>query len=170
MREESIQSNVIVTDNNKESKSKLLRLARMFNNFYFDGKKIRKKCLNCLIHIFLISGYRSNDYKPLFCQGHHIGLVSRQVETELIPYQDIFVIHPGKIDLCPGLTSHKDISAQVESVLVSLKEKNIFSALKGWRNETYDIRPTFGQPPLFAMERAATCLFGLRQYGVDVNG
>ena len=42
MREESIQSNVIVTDNNKESKSKLLRLARMFNNFYFDGKKIRK--------------------------------------------------------------------------------------------------------------------------------
>ena len=23
---------------------------------------------------------------------------------------------------------------------------------------------------LFAMERSATCMFGLRQYGVDVNG
>ena len=71
-------------------------------------------------------------------------------------------------------------------------------ALRGWRNETYDICAQYGQPgnflkkyeqvctimfkkgmwfqvfifilALFAMERSATCMFGLRQYGVDVNG
>ena len=31
-------------------------------------------------------------------------------------------------------------------------------------------RAQYGQVPMFAMERSATCMFGLRQYGVDVNG
>ncbi len=119
---------------------------------------------------FYILGYKSNDYKPLFCQGHHIGLVSRDVEVELLPYNDIFVIHPTKIDLCPGIISYEEISAQVARVLSALREKNKFTALKGWRNETFEIKPSYGQPALFAMERAATCMFGLRQYGCDVNG
>lgn len=113
---------------------------------------------------------KSNDYKPLFCQGYHIGLVSRDVEVELLPFRDTFVIHPTKIDLCPGLVTYDEITAQVAVSLQALRQRNIFTALKGWRNETFDIRPTYGQPALFAMERAATCMFGLRQYGVDVNG
>jgi len=141
--------NTAFPDHNKGSK--LLRLARSFNNFYF-------------------SGYQSKEYRPLFCQGHHMGLVSRDVEVELLNFQDVFVIHSDRIDLCPGVTGYEEISAQVASVLRLLREKNIFIALKSWRNETYDIRPHYGQPPLFAMERAATCIFGLRQYGVDVNG
>lgn len=134
-----------------EGGSKLVKLARSFNNFYFNG-------------------YKSGDYKPLFCQGHHIGLVSRDVERELLPFQDIFVNYPTKIEICPNCTDYHDITAQVAKVLQSLREKNIFTALKGWRNETFEIRPSFGQKPLFAMERAATCMFGLRQYGIDVNG
>lgn len=96
--------------------------------------------------------------------------MSHEVEKELLPYPAVFVIAPDKIDLCPGLIGYDEISSQVDGVLRSLRDKNIFTALRGWRNETYDIRSQYGQPPLFTMERAATCMFGLRQYGVDVNG
>ena len=151
MREDK-NINTLVNSHGHGKGSKLLRLARSFNNFYFNG-------------------FRSqDDYKPLFCQAHQIGLISKDVEIQLLSFQDVFVIHPDRIDLCPGLSGYEEISAQVDSTLRLLREKNCFNALKGWRDETYDIRPCFGQPPLFAMERAATCIFGLRQYGVDVNG
>jgi hypothetical protein len=42
-------------------------------------------------------------------------------------------------------------------VLRTIRQKNVLVALKGWRNECYEIRPTFAEPPLFKMERSATC-------------
>ena len=51
------------------------------------------------------------------------------------------------------------ISANINRVLEDLRDspKHDFIALKGWRNECYNIRPTFSAPPLFKMERSATC-------------
>ena len=53
------------------------------------------------------------------------------------------------------------ISANIHNVLVELRDspKHDFIALKGWRNECYNIRPTFSSPPLFKMERSATCKY-----------
>ena len=82
----------------------------------------------------------------------------------------MFYVQNDKIEVCPNLVQYNDITNKVEEVLFKLKEKNIFSTLKGWRDEKYEIRPRFGQVPLFAMERAATPMFGLLQYGVDLNG
>lgn len=135
----------------EQQTSTLLNLARSFNNFYFNGLK-------------------STGYKPLFCQGHQIGLVPKDVEAELEPFTEVFTIDSTKVQICPKLQDYQEISAQVDNVLQNLRSKNKFKALRGWRNETYEIKPTFGSPALFKMERAATCMFGLRQYGVDING
>jgi len=133
------------------SESSLLTLAKKFNNFYFNG-------------------LYSNNFKPLFCQGHQIGLVSPEVENHISSCHEVFEISPDKIEICPGLCQYDEISAQIASALSDLRQKKVFTALEGWRNETYEIKPSFGQKSLFAMERSATCLFGLRQYGVDING
>mgnify|MGYP001167012368 FL=1 len=133
------------------SPSRLIQLARKFNNFYLEG-------LN------------NKDFKPLVCQGHQIGLVSKNVENELLTFPQVFYIHPDQIEICPDLTDYEDITNKIENVLTSLRCQDKFSTLKGWRNERYEIRPRFGSPALFAMERAATPLFGLLQYGVDLNG
>ena len=51
----------------------------------------------------------------------------------------------------------------------SLKKKDIFNCLRGWRSETFDIRSSMGQPPLFAMERSAMPLFGFLEYYISIN-
>jgi hypothetical protein len=40
----------------------------------------------------------------------------------------------------------------------------------GWRGELYPVNRRFGEPPLFLTERAATPLFGILSYGINVNG
>ena len=55
-------------------------------------------------------------------------------------FQDVFAIHKDKIEVCPGLKSYDDITEKVAAVLQSLKKKDVFKALNGWKNETFDIR------------------------------
>eukprot|EP00096_Caligus_rogercresseyi_P013649 TRINITY_DN6275_c0_g1_i1.p1 TRINITY_DN6275_c0_g1~~TRINITY_DN6275_c0_g1_i1.p1 ORF type:complete len:243 (+),score=46.57 TRINITY_DN6275_c0_g1_i1:1568-2296(+) len=62
--------------------------------------------------------------------------------------------------------------AEVVSVLRDIRAQHPeLSALQGWRNENYEIKASFSdEVPLLKMERSATCLFGIRQYGIDING
>jgi hypothetical protein len=39
-----------------------------------------------------------------------------------------------------------------------------------WRNETFDVAPRWGEPPLFRLDRGAVPFFGVRAYGVHLNG
>ena len=80
------------------------------------------------IFVFVL-GYRSNNYKPLYCQGHHIGLVAKEIEQELMPYQDVFAVQSDKIDLCPNVIGYDEVSAQVDIVLRLLRDKNLFQVL-----------------------------------------
>ncbi len=42
--------------------------------------------------------------------------------------------------------------------------------IRGWRDELYPLGPAFDAPPLLLIERAAAPYFGMRSYGVHVNG
>ena len=55
-------------------------------------------------------------------------------------------------------------------MLRKLSTDTRFPCLKGWRDECYEIGATFGNQPFFQIERAAAPLFGIRKYGVHING
>ncbi len=42
--------------------------------------------------------------------------------------------------------------------------------LEHWRDELYAVKESFAQEPVFLIERAATPFFGIRAYGVHING
>lgn len=42
--------------------------------------------------------------------------------------------------------------------------------IKGWRDEIYPLGQAFDAPPALLLERAAAPYFGMRSYGVHVNG
>ena len=39
-----------------------------------------------------------------------------------------------------------------------------------WRNETFDVMTRWGEKPLFRLDRGAVPFFGVRAYGVHLNG
>ena len=42
--------------------------------------------------------------------------------------------------------------------------------LPKWRNETFDVAPRWGERPIFRLDRGAVPFFGVRAYGVHLNG
>lgn len=136
--------------------SKLIRLAKKFNRCY-------------------LGSFAKNEYKPLIYKNVQIGLVRGIIENELTLYPDVFKISKGEIQIIernPEETDEDLLSPVIDEVLRDLRARNPNNiALRGWRNENYEIKVNFSDvKPLFKMERSATCLFGLRQYGVDING
>ena len=129
----------------------LLNLARSINNFYFNE-------------------YLNNTCLPFFCQNIQVGLISTSVLSQLINYPDVFIISKKSVMLSDSLTSVQERNEALEQVLLDMKSKDLFTALRGWRSECYEIKPQFSAPVLFKMERCATPLFGVRQYGVQING
>ena len=111
-------------------------------------------------------GLSSGQCKPLYCQGYQVGLVRKDVEEAIEPFKDVFSISTSQIDIMPMYnhvaqtkSTFEEISKNIDNVLQSLRDSpdHDFLALKGWRNECYNIRPSFSSPPLFKMERSATC-------------
>ena len=55
-------------------------------------------------------------------------------------FPDVFAIHSDNINICPELKSYDVITEKVQEVLLSLKKKDVFKSLSGWKNEKFDIR------------------------------
>jgi len=133
------------------SPKSLLSLAKNINNFYF-GEFLTNTCI------------------PFICQNCQVGLISSSVQGYLKNYPDVFTITNESVTLSDTLASVQERNQALEQVLMDLRAKDTFIALRGWRSECYEIKSQFSAPALFKMERCATPLFGVRQYGVHING
>ncbi|XP_008293953.1 thiamine pyrophosphokinase 2 [Stegastes partitus] len=122
-----------------------------------------------------------NDfYSPESCRasclrfeidGTQVGWIPPQVAPLLTRYPEVFEPpHGGAVSLCRSLDSYGRRSEAVDGALQALRQEPSLSCLRGWRDEKYSVMPKFSDPPLMWMERAATSLFGVRRYGVHLNG
>lgn len=126
----------------------LLELTRKLNNFHIDTS-------SCL---------------PFVCESHQVGLISPDIAEQLKKYPDILTVTEDKVSLSPRLDNPQRRNVEIEKMLLDLRERKTFDVLNGWRDECYEIRPSFSSPALFKMERSATVLFGVGTYGVHING
>ena len=106
-------------------------------------------------------------YRPFMVDGAEMGLIERGFAEALRPYPDVFVFEPGGVRLHPTLTGFVERTAAVDAVLRELNAEGHFLA---WRDEPYPVARAFADPAAFVMERAATPRFGVRGYGVHLNG
>eukprot|EP01137_Pigoraptor_chileana_P027174 Opistho-2@9449 len=107
----------------------------------------------------------------------HVGWCTQSVAAELSSYASAFRTEKNEADgtitkvfVNEALSTPEDRTAAVETVLLQLRERGIFQPLSGWRNEHYAVSTSFVAPRLMSIERAAAPLFGIRQYGVHING
>jgi 8-oxo-dGTP pyrophosphatase MutT (NUDIX family) len=117
-------------------------------------------------HIRSCNNYDPGRVVPLIAGRHRIGLLRRDNAQALRPFSDVFAVEEDKV----RLVVYGDIEAvsrAVERVVDALVADN---RVPKWRNETFDVAPRWGAPPVFRLDRGAVPFFGTRAYGVHLNG
>jgi hypothetical protein len=108
-----------------------------------------------------------SHFIPFVVDGLRVGRMKPEFAAHLADFGDVFQITPDRIILCDTLRGHEQRTKAVAEVLQTLRERGL---VPGWRGELYPVTTEYQADSLFHMERAATILFGLRVYGINVNG
>ena len=106
-------------------------------------------------------------YRPFVVGGAPFGYVGPGFAKRLAGFPEVFRVSGAAVELAPGLADFESRSAAVAEVLRALKDRG---EVPGWRGEDYPVVRRWGDPPVMVMERAAVPLFGVRAFGVHVNG
>jgi isopentenyldiphosphate isomerase len=106
-------------------------------------------------------------YRPFLVNGVQVGHARHDMAEAVRPYADVFQVSERAVQLGDKLRSFEQRTQAVESVLKRIQSKGLMSP---WRDETYAVTAGLGTPALFAIERAAVPLFGIRAYGVHMSG
>ena len=129
----------------------MLNLKNLFNT-YFSLKMNESKSLISLARRFnnvnLIE-LQSTGYLPFKFGETRIGTISPLVLEEMKPHPSIFSITPDCVRLNQDLKCYDERSDELRKFMEKMREKNLFTALVGWRDECYETRLKFGDPPIF---------------------
>jgi 8-oxo-dGTP pyrophosphatase MutT (NUDIX family) len=103
---------------------------------------------------------------PLWAGEHRIGWLRRDNAEVLARHRDVFAVAPDGARLLA--TGDADtVSRVVDQVVDALVAQRL---VPKWRNETFDVAPRWGEQPIFRLDRGAVPFFGVRAYGVHLNG
>lgn len=113
------------------------------------------------------SDFDPSRYQPFVVDGVPVGLVKPRFAKLLRAFPDVFVVSDDAVTLASGLADFQQRTAAVDAALREIADQGVIS---GWRNEPFPVATSPAGPILFNMERAAIPWFGIRAYGVHLNG
>ncbi|MEM7251642.1 MAG: DUF4743 domain-containing protein [Pseudomonadota bacterium] len=103
--------------------------------------------------------------------GREVGEVHPETAARLLAHREVFRETALGISLSEALdaprVSARERSQAVAEVLVGFKRDG---TVTGWRDEPYAVKTDWAEPALLHVERAAAPLFGVRGFGVHLNG
>ncbi len=106
-------------------------------------------------------------YRPFRVAGRPVGHVTHDFAERLRRRSDVFIVGDAAVTLVPELTNPESRTEAVEAAARTVIDDAIRDR---WRDEPYPVAARFNDPPLFTLDRALVPLFGVRAYGVHVNG
>ena len=128
--------------------------------------------MTCIIHI-CFSDINCTRYLlayPISCA--HI-LFLALILNRLLGFSEVFVADDDGYKRKLRLTKHLEDGTPEErtnAVAVATLQLKNEEMIKGWRNELVPVVSAFSSPVAFAIERASYPYFGIKGYGVHVNG
>ncbi|GAA0143226.1 kinase [Lithospermum erythrorhizon] len=126
------------------------------------------------VHLNNRNSDKQCEFMPFVIEDQIVGFVHHGFADHLKEFKDVFIFHKdnSQSDQVSNVTLHKNLTTPegrtraVADVIKCLGKELI----PGIRNELYPVTPFHGAPALFAMERAAAPYFGIKAYGVHMNG
>jgi 8-oxo-dGTP pyrophosphatase MutT (NUDIX family) len=115
-------------------------------------------------HIRTCNNHDLSNFVPFYTPDDLlIGHIHAQYLLSLNEFPDILEVNADKV----SIKHCDDLTAAMKAVCDDLRAQGL---IPNWRDEAYRVSRTFADQPIFEMERAATPLFGIRGYGVHING
>ena len=107
------------------------------------------------------------NFRPFVVAGQRMGWVRHAFAERLARFSDTFDVVREAVRLSDRLGDFKARSDALDKVVRALEAEKI---IKGRRDEYYPLSTSFTAEPLARIERAAIPAFGIRAYGVHMNG
>lgn len=120
-----------------------------------------------LDHIRACNRHDLDRFRPFVIGERHVGWVRSDVAWHLEDYGDVFITTADVVRLHPRLTDPKQRSEAVDGVCLALQGK---WRTPGFRGERYRVTRRWSDPPLMTLDRGVVSLFGVRAFGIHVNG
>lgn len=114
---------------------------------------------------------KRKEYIPFHIGDQIYGFVKQSLRPQLNEHQDVFSITPTAIHLKDSLLQANlhERSTMFHKVSESLLQSSAITQ-REWRDEMVPVKRRFSDTPAMLIERAAYPLFGLKGYGVHING
>ncbi|HAA93275.1 MAG TPA: DUF4743 domain-containing protein [Rhodospirillaceae bacterium] len=120
-----------------------------------------------LDHIRACNNFDSKGYRSFEVENTQVGWIAEEFAARLASWPEIFVHSEASIALASHL---KDFDSRSEAVLGPLQELLKGDYIEAWRGEFYPVTADWHADPVMQIERAACPYFGIRAYGVHLNG
>jgi 8-oxo-dGTP pyrophosphatase MutT (NUDIX family) len=122
--------------------------------------------MSLLRHIRRCNEYHPERFLPLLHGKARIGFVRRDNAEALKRFSGVFAVDADAVRLVASGDCDA-VSAAVDQVVEQLVAER---RVGKWRNEFFAVAERWGAPPLFRLDRGAVSFFGVRAYGVHLNG
>jgi len=123
--------------------------------------------MSYLDHIRACNNFDPAGFRPFTVSGARVGWVRHATADLLTRYPGVFAVTGGSVALHDRLDGFEARSAAVDGPLRELAAEGVIQA---WREEYYPVTPDWHRPPLMRIGRAAAPVFGIRAFGVHLNG
>jgi len=120
-----------------------------------------------LKHIEQLNRWQPDRFLPFRVADERVGWIRPAFAEHLARFPDVFIVCDDVVLLNPDLSGFEQRSEVVQQVLEQMVEEGVLSHLMG---ERFAVVTGFGEPPLFALDRAVVSRFGVRVFGQHLNG
>ena len=117
--------------------------------------------------IHYINNFNPSNFLPFTIEGQQVGWIKKQHLVHFQEFPFVFQTNSEAIQLHPRLNTPDKRTTTLTPILEQWRDAKI---LPRWYHEMYPVATGLYRPPLMLIERAAAPFFGIRAYGIHVNG
>ncbi|WP_114393302.1 DUF4743 domain-containing protein [Oleisolibacter albus] len=123
--------------------------------------------MSFLRHIIACNTHDLDRFRPFRVAGRQVGWLRLDFLMQLARFGGPFVPQEGGIALADDLDTAEARSSAVAEALAELVRRGVLPRLRG---EIYPVLTEWGATPLLGLDRGVVSFFGIKSFGLHING